>query len=193
MSRLTQPVGPEDHVLGNPDARVTVVEYIDYECPYCARAQGVISDVMEQIGEDEARLVIRHFPLSQIHPHALGAAMAAEAAAAQGSFGPMHEILFENQLALDSDSLAIYADVLGLDVPRFVSEVHTGQYLPKIQADFNSGVQGGVNGTPTFFIDDERLERGWDATTLLDAIRQSPAEPKSRRGAARTRREHAPR
>jgi len=192
MSRLTQPVGPQDHVLGSADARVTVVEYVDYECPNCARAQGIVADVMDQVGEDEARLVVRHFPLSQIHPHALGAAMAAEAAAAQGSFWSMHEMLFENQLALDSDSLAIYADVLGLDVPRFVHEVHSGQYLAKIQADFNSGVQSGVNGTPTFYIDDERLERGWDTEVLLEAIRQSPAEAKSRR-MTRSRREHAPR
>jgi len=193
MSRLTQPVGPEDHVLGSADARVTVVEYVDYECPSCARALGIVSDVMDQVGEDEARLVVRHFPLAQIHPHALGAAMAAEAAAAQGSFWSMHEMLFENQLALDADSLAIYADVLGLDVPRFVNDVTSGQYLPKIQADFNAGVQDGVNGTPTFFIDGERLDRGWEAETLLDAIRQSPGEPKSRRGLTRPRREHAPR
>lgn len=171
MSRLTQPVGSGDHVRGRSDARVTIVEYVDYECHYCARAHGVVNEVMDQVGE-EVRLVVRHFPLSQIHPHALLAAQAAEAAAAQGLFWPMHAMLFENQLALGPDSLALYADVLGLDVPRFTHEVHAGAYLSKIQADFHSGVQGGVNATPTFFVNGERLEHGWDAITLMAAIRQ---------------------
>ena len=176
MSRLTQPVGPEDHVKGRSDARVTVVEYVDYECPHCARAHGIITDVLDDVGDEEARLVVRHFPLSQIHPHALNAAMAAEAAGSQGFFWPMHAMLFENQLALDVDSLAIYADVLGLDVPRFTRELLGSVHLPKIQADFRSGVRGGVNGTPTFFVDGERLDRSWDAAMLIAAIRQSASQ-----------------
>lgn len=170
MSRLTQPVGPDDHVMGRSDARVTVVEYIDYECHHCLRAYHVVGEVMDLVG-DEARLVVRHFPLSQIHRHALLAAAASEAAAAQGFFWPMHDMLFENQLALDIDSLVIYADVLGLDVRRFSREVHEGAYLAKIQADFSSGVHGGVNGTPTFYVDGDRLDHGWDRATLLRAIR----------------------
>jgi protein-disulfide isomerase len=176
MSRQTQPVGPGDHVMGRSDARVTVVEYVDYECHYCARAHGVVSDVMEQVG-NEARLVVRHFPLSQIHRHALIAAQAAETAESQGFFWPMHAMLFENQLALDPASLAIYADVLGLDVPLFTRELHSGAHLAKIQTDFKSGVRGGVNGTPTFFVNGERLDRGWDASTLLAAIRQPEPKP----------------
>lgn len=138
MSRLTQPVGPGDHVKGAPDARVTIVEYFDYECSYCARAHCVVSEVMDRVG-DEACLLVRHFPLSQIHPHALDAAQAAEAASAQGFFWAMHSLLFENQLALDFDSLVIYADVLGLDVPRFTNELRNATHLAKIQSDFKSG------------------------------------------------------
>ena len=173
MSRLTQPMGPGDHVKGAPSARVTIVEYVDYECPYCARAHGVVSEVMDRVG-DEACLLVRHFPLSQIHPHALDAAQAAEAASAQGSFWAMHSMLFENQLALDLDSLVIYADVLGLDVPRFTYELQNATHLAKIQSDFKSGVRSGVNGTPTFFVDGNRLDRGWDAFTLMAAIRDRP-------------------
>ena len=168
MSRHTEAVGPDDHVQGKSDARVTIVEYVDYECHYCARAHRVVTDVMDQVG-DEARLVVRHFPLSQIHHRALAAAEAAEAAGAQGFFWPMHEMLFENQLALDPDSLAIYADVLGLDVPRFTRDVQAGVYLAKIQADFRSGVHSGVHSTPTFFVNGERLEHGWDFRRLLAA------------------------
>ena len=170
MSRLTQPVGPDDHVMGRSDARVTVVEYIDYECHHCLRAYHVVGEVMDVVG-NEARLVVRHFPLTQIHPHALLAAEAAEAAAAQGFFWPMHDMLFENQLALDIDSLVIYADVLGLDPRRFSRDVHEGAYLARIQADFRSGVHAGVNGTPTFYVDGDRLDHGWDCAALLAAIR----------------------
>ncbi|MDB5215339.1 MAG: Na+/H+ antiporter NhaA [Myxococcaceae bacterium] len=171
MSRLTLPVGPEDHVKAGPNARVTIVEYLDYECPFCARAHVVVSEVLERVG-DEARYAPRHFPLTQIHPHALMAAQAAEAAGAQGYFWAMHATLFENQHALDPESLITYADVLGLDVPRFTRELQSGEHLPKIQRDFKSGVRSGVNGTPTFFIDGERLDRGWDAFTLMQAIRE---------------------
>jgi protein-disulfide isomerase len=175
MSRLTRPVGPDDHVFGPSDARITVVAYVDYECRHCARAHAVVSDVMDQV-DGEVRLVIRHFPLCQIHPHALFAAEAAEAAASQGLFWPMHAMLFENQDALDPASLGIYADVIGLDVPRFTHELHANTHLPKVQADFSSGVQAGVNGTPTFFVDGARLDHGWDAPTLLAAMRH-PTPP----------------
>lgn len=172
MSRLTQPVGPGDHILGPPNAPVTIVEYLDYECPYCARAHGVVAEVLERVGE-ETRYVPRHFPLSQIHPHALLAAQAAEAAGAQGRFWPMHATLFDNQFALDADAILLYADALGLDVPRFTRDLRSGAFLPKVQNDFKSGVRSGVNGTPTFFINGDRLERQWDAPTLVAAIQQA--------------------
>jgi protein-disulfide isomerase len=168
--RLTQPVGPKDHVLGAPDAPVTLVEYLDYECPFCGQAHQVVAQVLDNIG-DLVRYVPRNFPLSQIHPHALIAAQAAEAAGAQGMFWPMHSTLFENQDALDPEALVVYADALGMNVPRFTEELRNGVHLPKIQDDFRSGVRSGVNGTPTFFVNGERLDRGWDAATLTSAIR----------------------
>jgi protein-disulfide isomerase len=172
MSKLSQPVGPGDHILGSPGAGVAIVEYLDYECPYCARAHRVVAEVLERVG-DQARYVPRHFPLSQIHPHALLAAQAAEAAAAQGRFWPMHATLFDNQFALDADSILVYADALGLDVPRFTRDLRSGAHLPKVQSDFKSGVRSGVNGTPTFFVNGDRLERQWDAPTLVAAIQQA--------------------
>src|SRR5262249_43554749 len=134
MSRLVKALGPRDHVFGEADAPVTLVEYGDYECPYCGRAQAEVSEVLRNLG-DVLRFSFRHFPLSQVHPHAVSSAQAAEAAAAQGKFWPMHATLFENQDALDFDDLVVYADSLGLDVPAFTDELRTGAHLPKISED----------------------------------------------------------
>lgn len=172
--RLTEPIGPKDHVLGPPEAVVTVAEYMDYECRFCAQAHEVVGQVLSNIG-DLVRYVPRHFPLSQIHPHALLAAQAAEAAGAQQMFWPMHSTLFENQDALDPEALIVYADALGLRVPRFTEELRNGVHLPKVQEDFRSGVRSGVNGTPTFFINGVRLDRGWDVAALTAAVRAAAA------------------
>ena len=170
MNKLTPPVGPGDHVFGNPDAPVTLVEYGDYECPYCGRAHPVVEEVLRQMGP-EARFVFRHFPLAEMHPHAVAAAEAADAAGAQGKFWPMHATLYENQGALEPEDLLGYAGALGLDVPRFARELATHAHLAKVEADFRSGVRSGVQGTPTFFINGVRHEAGWDAPTLLAALR----------------------
>ena len=170
--RLTPGIGPKDHVLGRPDAPVTLVEYLDYECPHCARAHQVVSQVLGQVGE-LVRFVPRHFPLSQIHPRALLAAQAAEAAGAQGEFWSMHGTLFENQDALEPEALFVYADALGLNVRQFTDELRNAVHLPKVQEDFRSGARSGVNGTPTFYVNGLRLERRWDVTSLVDVIRQS--------------------
>jgi protein-disulfide isomerase len=172
VSKLALPVGPRDHIAGNPDARVTLVEYLDYECPYCARANGVVSEILRAAG-DVVRYVVRHFPLSQIHPHALVAAQAAEAAAEQGRFWPMHATLFQNQDALELEALVVYAEALGLDTARFADDVVDGVYLPKVRDDFRSGIRSGVNGTPTFFVNGIRHDRGWDSSSLVAAIREA--------------------
>ncbi len=169
MSRLVQPVGPSDHALGAPTAHVELVEYGDYECPFCRRAQASVHDVVGRFRR-ELRYVFRHFPLSQVHPHALVAAQAAEAAGAQRKFWPMHEMLFEHQSALEEDDLASYAETIGLDVSRFLGEVRTGVHMPKVRSDFRSGVRSGANGTPTFFVDGARHDGGWDADALSGAI-----------------------
>jgi protein-disulfide isomerase len=161
-------VGPDDHMRGPADARVTLLEYGDYECPYCGRAYHVVADVLRPLRD--VRYVFRHFPLTRVHPHALAAAEAAEAAGAQGKFWPMHAALFENQDALEPEDLVSYGRAIGLDVSRFVDELRSGMYRPRITRDFRSGVRMGVNGTPTFFINGERLDAPWDPATLSAAL-----------------------
>jgi protein-disulfide isomerase len=172
MSKLVQPVGRTDHVLGREDAPVTLVEYGDYECPQCGRAHGVLSLVLPRVG-DSVRFAYRHFPLSQIHPHATLAAQAAEAAAAQYRFWEMHHVLYEHQDALDTEDLLTYAEALDLDVVGFAQELQEQVYLPRVRADFLSGVHSGVNGTPTFFINGRRFDMPWDADSLTTAIAQA--------------------
>jgi protein-disulfide isomerase len=169
MNRLVQPVDRRDAVLGPDDAPVTLLEYGDYECPFCGRAHGVLKEVLRRVG-DEVRFAYRHFPLSQIHPHALMAAQAAEAAGAQERFWEMHDMLFKNQKALEPDDLLAYAEAVGLDVVRFAQELREEIYIPKIRINFSSGVRSGVNGTPTFFINSERFDMPWDPDTLTSAI-----------------------
>jgi protein-disulfide isomerase len=153
---------PGDHVLGNPGAPVTLVEYGDYECPYCAAAAPVLHRLVEE-SQGRIRLIFRHFPLADRHPYALTAALAAEAAGAQGAFWPMHDMLFERQERLDDSALRAYADELGLAGDRVVGNA-AQPFGDKVEADFAAGLAAGVGGTPTVFIDGRlfsgRLELG---------------------------------
>jgi protein-disulfide isomerase len=153
---------PDDHVLGNPLAPVTVVEYGDYECPFCAAAAPVLRRLVEE-SDDQVRLVFRNFPLADRHPYALTAALAAEAAGAQGAFWPMHDLLFARQERLDDASLRAYAEELGLDGDRVVGEA-AQPFGDKVERDFATALATGVGGTPTVFIDgrlfDGRMELG---------------------------------
>jgi protein-disulfide isomerase len=162
-------VGPRDHVQGPPDAPVTLLEYGDYQCPYCGAAHPVVKALQQQLG-DSLRFAFRHFPLSTVHEYAEQAAESAEAAGAQGKFWEMHDMQFENQPALDFESLVGYAEELGLDVERFATELENGIYAPRVREDFISGVRSGVNGTPTFFINGVRHEGSFDFETMLEAI-----------------------
>ncbi len=172
-STLTLPVSPaRDHIRGPADALVTLVEYGDYECPYCGMAHTVVKEILEQVG-DAVRFVFRHFPMTTIHIHAENAAEAAEAAGAQGKYWEMHDMLYANQQALDGPSLLSYAAALQLDVERFGNEVAQHKYLPKISEDFMSGVRSGVNGTPTFFINGVRHEGAWDYNSLITALQRA--------------------
>jgi protein-disulfide isomerase len=168
--RLTLPVSERDHVLGPATAAVTLVEYGDYECPYCGAAHPSVLQVRQTLGDD-LRFAFRHFPLSQIHRHALPAAEAAEAAGAQGKFWEMHDLLFANQHALELDHLLGYAAALGLDLDRFALELAQHTHEPRIREDFMSGIRSGVNGTPTFFVNGVRHNGGYDPESLLAAIR----------------------
>jgi protein-disulfide isomerase len=171
MNRLRPPVGPDDHLVGKAEAPATLLEYGDYECPFCGRAHLVIEELLQRVG-DEVRFAFRNFALTQVHPQALAAAQAAEAAGAQGRFWPMHSMLYENQDALEFDDLVAYAQSLDLDTRRFVEELRMGIHLPKVRCDFRSGVRSGVNGTPTFFVNGVRLDAPWSLETLLDAVRR---------------------
>jgi protein-disulfide isomerase len=168
--RLTVPVGPEDHVVGPATAPVTLVEYGDYECPFCGAAHRSLATVLPAAG-DEVRYVFRHFPLSQIHPHALSAAEAAEAAGAQGRFWEMHDLLFQNQHRLAARDLLGYATELRLDTERFLTDLAGHAHEERIRRDFMSGIRSGVNGTPTFFVNGVRHNGDFEPTTLLAAIR----------------------
>jgi protein-disulfide isomerase len=161
MSQLRPPIGPEDHVLAGSNAVVSLVEFGDYECPFCGMAHRIVQGLMSSIGS-QVVFAYRHFPLTESHPHAAGAALAAEAASVQGEFWAMHDTLFEHQDALDHDSLLAYAKVVGLDVERFAEDLRNGTHAAKLRRDFTSAVRSGLNGTPTFFIDGERFDGGWD-------------------------------
>lgn len=171
-AKLKPPVGANDHVQGSTKAPVTLVEYGDYECPYCGEAYSVVKELQKRLG-DQMLFVFRNFPLAQAHPHAEHAAEAAEAAAAQGKFWEMHDMLYENQDALEDEDLVRYARALHLDVPRFVKEMEAGTYTERVREDFRSGVRSGVNGTPTFFINGARHDGAYDLASLLAAIEEA--------------------
>jgi protein-disulfide isomerase len=168
--RLTVPLNERDHVIGLETAPVTVVEYGDYECPYCGAAHPVTKALQQALG-DNLRFAYRHFPLSQIHPHSYQAAEAAEAAGAQDRFWEMHDMLFENQGRLTTQDLLAYAGALGLELEPFAEDLAEHRHAPKIREDFLSGVRSGVNGTPTFFINGVRHDGGYDLASMLEAVR----------------------
>jgi protein-disulfide isomerase len=175
MARLTVPVDDErDHIQGPRDARVTLLEYGDFECPACGAAHPVVKELRERLG-DRVRFVFRNFPLGSVHPRAERAALAAEAANTQGRFWEMHDLLFENQDALDEDDLLRYAAALGLDMEAFGEAMDGEPVLSRVREDFLSGVRSGVNGTPTFFINDLRHEGSYQLPALLRALTEASA------------------
>lgn len=170
MSHLRIPVGPEDHVQGSPKAKVTLVEYGDFECPYCGTAYTVLKELQRRMG-DELRFVFRNFPLAEMHPHAMAAAEAAEAAGAQGKFWPMHDLLYENQSALGLAHLRGYAKSLELDVARFSKDLEAHTFRTRIEEEFRGGIRSGVNGTPTLFVNDIRYDGPVELEAILSALK----------------------
>jgi Na+/H+ antiporter NhaA len=166
---LSDPVDPaRDHIAGNVDAPLTLVEYLDYECPFCARATGVAREVRDHFGE-RLRYVSRHMPLD-VHPHADLAAVAVEAAGLQGEFWRMHELLFERQDQLEFEDLVGYAHELGLDVERFIRDLDSEELSRRVQRDVASAENSGVRGTPTFFVGTRRHVGPHDARSLIEAL-----------------------
>ena len=167
---LTMPVDEErDHIQGAADAAVTLVEYGDYECPYCGAAYPIVKELQARMGK-RLRFVFRNFPITTSHPHAEQAAEAAEAAAAQGRFWEMHDVLYENQKRLGDQDLRAYAEKVGVDVASFDQELAEHVHAARVREDFMSGVRSGVNGTPTFYIDGARHDDSYDLDTLLTAL-----------------------
>jgi protein-disulfide isomerase len=169
MSQLRVPIGPDDHVQGNASAPVTLVEYGDFECPYCGTAYRTLKELQKRMGES-LRFVFRNFPLAEVHPHALAAAEAAEAAGAQGKFWQMHDVLFEHQTALGLTHLVAYAKQLGLDVPRFSKELETHAFQERVEEEFRGGIRSGVNGTPTLFVNATRYDGALELESILNAL-----------------------
>lgn len=168
---LDTPFDPErDHYLGNPDAPYVLVEYGDYECPYCGRATGMIRELRERMG-DEMVYVYRHLALVDVHPHAELAAEAAEAANVQGKFWEMHVELYDHQGDLDIEDLIAYAGKLDLDVDRFVEDVQNGRFSKRVQIHAASGDASGAHGTPTFFVNGLRHTGAYDAVSLAEELR----------------------
>ena len=167
--RSTVPDSKRDHIRGVATAPISMLEYGDYECPFCAEVQPIVLEIQERLADDLC-FAFRHFPLTTVHPHSEHAAEAAEAAGAQGSFWKMHEMLFQNQQALEDEDLVQYASLLGLDEVRLIREVETGAYATRVRDDFKSGVRAGVNGTPAFFINGERYDGARGLEEMLAAL-----------------------
>jgi formate-nitrite transporter family protein len=168
-SILKPRVSARDHIEGNEDAPVTLVEYGDYQCPYCGAAHPVIKRLQKSLGK-KLRFVFRNFPLTDSHPYALLAAQAAEAAALQGKFWGMHDLIFENQEQLEPEVLPAWAKEIGLDVNQFAKAVSEGTITKRIEEDYASGLESGVDGTPSFFINGTRYEGEDEYDSLRAAL-----------------------
>jgi protein-disulfide isomerase len=177
QTKLSQPVIKLDHILGSANASLTLVEYGDYECPYCGDAHAVVQKILKALSGD-IRFVFRNFPLTQAHPYALDAAKAAEAAGLQDSFWKMHDLLFENQDYLDQESLVSYAMDLNLDLDKFIGSMNSEEVEDRILSELYEGTRTGVDGTPTFFVNEYRFEGDWrtpEFVQTLDALSRKPA------------------
>jgi protein-disulfide isomerase len=182
---LSEDVDPErDHVRGPDSAPVTLVEYGDYQCPYCGQAEVVIRELLDEFG-DELRYVWRHLPLNDVHTHAQLAAEAAEAAGAQGQFWGMHDKLLAAQDELTGRDLKRYAEELGLDLEPFVDDLHDNAHTDRIAEDVASADASGVAGTPSFFINGRRHQGAYDIDTLTTAVRTARGRARLREKAER--------
>jgi protein-disulfide isomerase len=174
-AQLSVPVSNRDHTAGPANAPVTLVEYGDFECPHCGRAEPIVQGIRRYMG-DQLRFVFRHFPLAEAHPHAELAAESSEAAGAQGKFWEMHDVIFRNQDALEPADLLQYAADVGVDPQRMTQELAAGTHRGKVRDDFRGGIRSGVNGTPSFFINGFRYDGNWaDTAGFLQALTEAAA------------------
>lgn len=167
---LKPPVSERDHIQGNPDAAIELVEFGDYQCPHCGHAHPIIKHVQKEMG-DQLKFVFRNFPLAEIHPQARLAAVAAEAAGRQGKYWEMHDVIFEHQQHLRLSSLLEYARGLDLNMEQFEIDLSSDELMEIVEDDFESGVRSGVNGTPTFFVNGHKYGGSWEAAPFIDFLR----------------------
>jgi len=170
--KLQPRVNKTDHLQGNLDAPIELVEYGDYQCPHCGRAYPIVKSIQRKMG-NKLKFVFRNFPLAEMHPDATRAAVAAEIAASQGKFWEMHDIIFEHQEDLDEESLIRYAAEIELDMQKFNSDFQKPEFMEKVENDFESGVRSGVNGTPSFFINGEKYNDSWEESQFLMHLQRS--------------------
>jgi protein-disulfide isomerase len=166
---LTPSVSERDHIAGRTNARLTLVEFGDYQCPYCGAAHPIVKKLQRDLG-DKLRFVFRNFPLTQAHPYAMIAAESAEAAALQGKFWEMHDVIYENQDQLDPSFLSLWAKEIHLDMNEFGKVLKEGRVTERLREDRSSGIRSGVNGTPTFFINGIRFDGEADYEELREAL-----------------------
>ncbi len=166
---LSVPVSGLDHTLGPAHAAVTMVEYGDFECPNCKQAAPAVKLLLERFA-GRMRLTFRHFPLEDVHPHAMHAAQAAESAGGQGKFWQMHDLLFDNQRHLKLPQLRSYAERLELDMVRYTAEVDDEVYLQRIREHIDGGARSGVRATPTFFINGVLHDASYGLQSLAEGV-----------------------
>jgi protein-disulfide isomerase len=168
-TRLAIPVGAEDHVQGSDEATITLVEYGDYECPYCGQAFPIVQELQRVFGAS-LRLVFRNLPLTNVHPHAEAAAEAAEAVALQGRFWPMHDLLYQHQRDLRAESLLLYAGEAGADATEVAAVLARRGTQERVENDLEGALRSGANGTPTFFVNGARYDESWELGPFREFI-----------------------
>lgn len=167
--KLHIPVGKRDHAAGPANAPITLVEYADYQCPYCGQAYPIVKRIQQDL-ENNLRFVFRNFPLTQMHEFAFGAAEASEIAGEYDRFWMMHDLLFEHQYALDLPYLVEYAKMAGINEVEFENKLINNDKAQKVQDDFMGGVESGVNGTPSFYINGTKYEGPWDYDSMREVL-----------------------
>lgn len=185
-NRLLVPLSQQDHIQGNPNAAVVVVEYGNYQCHNCGVVHRIIQQIQQQLNtaaneikDDRLCFVFRHFPNTQVHPRSQRAAEAAEAAEAQGLFWQMHHVLFQHQYALSDGCLVEYANQLGLDIPRFLQEMSSRVYTNRVKQAVESGKRSGVINVPTLFLNGDRYTDSWTFERLFAAILEAENTPEN--------------
>jgi len=176
MSKLKPPLQETDHYFGNPASPLQLLEFGDFQCPHCGAAYPILERIKKKYGTRMV-FIFRHFPLSKSHPYAQLAAIVSEAAARQGKFWEMYNLIFENQTGMNRQHLFGLAKTLPLDMPRFEKDVADPALSKTVEANFESGIISGVNGTPSFYINGEKYNGPYDFDSLSEALEQRMAFP----------------